>query len=66
MRICGRNSTAGVQERTPASPWRRLNIEGPNLDTELDTAVPMPQGHIQAPVAGVGCAALAVHLRAVA
>jgi hypothetical protein len=53
------------------SPWewareRRFNIEGRNLDAKLDTVVPKPQGHIQAPVAGVGCTALADHLRAVA
>jgi hypothetical protein len=45
---------------------RRLNIEGRNLEAELDTAVPRPQGHVQVPMAGVGCAALADHLRAVA
>jgi hypothetical protein len=45
---------------------RRLNIEGRNLEAELDAAVPKPQGHVQAPVARVGCAAIAVHLRAVA
>jgi hypothetical protein len=44
----------------------RLNIEDRNLEAELDAAVPKPQGHVQAPVAGVGCAALADHLRAVA
>jgi hypothetical protein len=44
----------------------RLNIEGRNLDAELDVAVPKPQGHVEAPVAGVGCAALADHLRVVA
>jgi hypothetical protein len=45
---------------------RRLNIEGRNLEAELDAAVPRPQGLAQAPVAGVGYAALADHLRAVA
>jgi hypothetical protein len=45
---------------------RRLNIKGRNLEAELDAAVPKSQGHVQAPVAGVGCAALADHLRAVA
>jgi hypothetical protein len=45
---------------------RRLNIEGRNLETELDAAVPKPQGLTQAPVAGVACAGLADHLRAVA
>jgi hypothetical protein len=45
---------------------RRLNIEGRNLGAEVDAAVPKPQGHVQAPVARVGCAALADHLRAVA
>jgi hypothetical protein len=45
---------------------RRLNIEGWNLEAELDTAVLKPQGHVQAPVAGVGCATLANHLRPVA
>jgi hypothetical protein len=45
---------------------RQLNIEGRNLEAELDVAVPKPQGLAQAPVAGVGCAALADHLRAVA
>jgi hypothetical protein len=44
----------------------RLNIEGRNLEAELDAAAPKPQGLAQAPVAGVGCAALADHLRAVA
>jgi hypothetical protein len=44
---------------------RRLNIEGRNLGAELDAVVPKPQGLAQAPVAGVGCAALADHLRAV-
>jgi hypothetical protein len=44
----------------------RLNIEGRNLEAELNAAVPKPQGHVQAPVAGVGCAALADHLRVVA
>jgi len=32
----------------------------------LDAVAPKPQGHVQAPVAGVGCAVLADHLRAVA
>jgi hypothetical protein len=41
---------------------RRLNIEGRNLEAELDAVVPKPQGLAQAPVAGVGCAALADHL----
>jgi hypothetical protein len=45
---------------------RRLNIEGWNLEPELDAAVAKPQGLAQAPVARVGCAALADHLRAVA
>jgi hypothetical protein len=45
---------------------RRLNIKGRNLEAELDVAVPKPQGLTQAPVAGVGCAALADHLRVVA
>jgi hypothetical protein len=45
---------------------RQLNIEGRNLKAELDAAVPKPQGHVQAPVAGVGCTALADHLRVVA
>jgi hypothetical protein len=45
---------------------RRLNIEGWNLVAELDAAVPKLQGLAQAPVAGVGCAALTDHLRAVA
>jgi hypothetical protein len=35
---------------------RRLNIEGRNLEAELDAAVPKPQGLAKAPVAGVGCA----------
>ena len=45
---------------------RRLNIEGRNLNADLDAAAPKPPGNarIQAgtPVAGVGCAALAEHL----
>ena len=49
---------------------RRLNIEGLNLNADLDVAAPKPPGNarIQAgtPVAGVGCAALADHLHAVA
>jgi hypothetical protein len=45
---------------------RRLSIEGRNLEAELDAAVPKLQGLAQAQVAGVGCAALADHLRAVA
>jgi hypothetical protein len=45
---------------------RRLNIEGRNLEAELDAAVPKLQGLAQAPVAGVGCAALVDHFRAVA
>ena len=49
---------------------RRLNIEGRNLNADLDAVAPKPPGNarIQAgtPVAGVGCAALADHLRAVA
>ena len=49
---------------------RRLNIEGHNLNADLDAAAPKPPGNarIQAgtPVAGVGCAALADHLRVVA
>jgi hypothetical protein len=44
----------------------KLNIEGRNLGVELNAAVAKPQGLAQAPVAGVGCAALADHLRAVA
>ena len=49
---------------------RRLNIEGRNLNADLDALAPRPpvNARIQsgAPVAGVGCAALAEHLRAVA
>ena len=49
---------------------RHLNIEGRNLNADLDAAAPKPPGNtrIQAgtSVAGVGCAALADHLRAVA
>jgi hypothetical protein len=45
---------------------RQLNIEGRNLEAELDAAVPKPQGLAQAPVAGVGCAVLADHLCVVA
>ena len=49
---------------------RRLNIEGRNLNADLDAAAPKPpmNPRIQAgtTVAGVGCAALADHLRAVA
>jgi hypothetical protein len=45
---------------------RRLNIEGRDLAPELDAVVARPQGLAQAPVSGVGCAALADHLRAVA
>jgi len=45
---------------------RWLNIEGRNLDADLGATAPRSQGHIQTPVAGVGCVALAEHLRAVA
>lgn len=49
---------------------RLLNIEGRNLNVDLDAAAPKPLGNtrIQAgtPVAGVSCTALADHLRAVA
>ena len=49
---------------------RRLNIEGRNLNANLDVAAPKPlvNARIQsgAPVAGVGCAALAEHLPLVA
>jgi hypothetical protein len=48
---------------------RHLNIEGRNLNADLDVAAPKPpvNARIQAgtPVAGVGCAALVDHLRAV-
>jgi hypothetical protein len=44
----------------------RLNIEGRNLEAELDAVVPKPQGLAQAPVAGVGCTTLADHLCTVA
>jgi len=47
-----------------------LNIEGRNLNADLDAAASKPPGNarLQAgtPVAGVGCTALADHLRAVA
>ena len=49
---------------------RRLNIEGRNLNADLDAAAPKLPGNARAPagapVPGVGCAALADHLRAVA
>jgi hypothetical protein len=45
---------------------RRLNIEGRDLDAELAAVAPARQGPVQAPVSGVGCTALADHLRAVA
>jgi hypothetical protein len=45
---------------------RRLNIEGHDLDAELAAVAPMLQGPVQALVSGVGCVALADHLRAVA
>ena len=49
---------------------RRLNIEGCNLNADLDAAVPKPPANARTqagtPVAGVGCAALADHLLAVA
>ena len=49
---------------------RRLNIEGRNLGADLDAAAPKPLGNALAlassPVARVGCAALADHLRVVA
>ena len=49
---------------------RRLNFEGRNLNANLDTAAPKSPGNVRTragtPVAGVGCSALADHLRAVA
>ena len=49
---------------------RRLNIEGRNLNADLDVAAPKPPVNARiregTPVAGVGCAALAEHLRTVA
>jgi hypothetical protein len=45
---------------------RRLSIEGRDLDAEFAAVVPAPQAPAQTPVSGVGCAALADHLRAVA
>jgi hypothetical protein len=44
----------------------RLNIEGRDLAPELDAAVARPHRLAQAPVSGVGRAALADHLRTVA
>jgi hypothetical protein len=44
---------------------RWLSIEGRDLDAEVAAVVPAPQGPVQAPVSGVGYAALADHLRAV-
>jgi hypothetical protein len=44
---------------------RRLSIEGRDLDAEFAAVAPALQGPVQAPVSGVGCAALADHLRAV-
>jgi hypothetical protein len=49
---------------------RHLNIEGRNLDTDLDAAAPKPPGNVRTqagtPVAGVGCGALADHHHVVA
>ena len=49
---------------------RRLNIESRNLNAYFDAAAPRlpgnPRAPAAAPIAGVGCAALADHLRAVA
>ena len=49
---------------------RRLNTEGCNLDADLDAAATKTPGNVRTqagtPVAGVGCASLADHLRAVA
>ena len=49
---------------------RRLNIKGRNLNADLDVVAPKPPGNARiqegTPVAGVGCDALADHLRAVA
>jgi len=48
---------------------RRLNTEGCNLDADLDAAATKTPGNVRTqagtPVAGVGCAAMADHLRAV-
>jgi hypothetical protein len=43
---------------------RRLSIEGCDLDADFAAVAPAPQGIVQAPVSGVGCAV--DHLRAVA
>jgi hypothetical protein len=49
---------------------RRLNIEGRNLNADLDAAATKPPGNARAPTGasapGVGCAALVDHLRTVA
>jgi hypothetical protein len=45
---------------------RRLSIEGRDLDAEFAVVAPALQGPVQAPVSGVGCAALADHLHAIA
>ena len=62
---CGQNSTTGVRERARE---RRQNVEGRNLDYDFAAVAPQtPTGaRIQAgvPLAGVGCATLADHLRA--
>jgi hypothetical protein len=44
---------------------RRLSIESRDLDAEFAAVAPARQGPVQAPVSGVGCAALADHLRVV-
>jgi hypothetical protein len=61
-RLAGEDARASIER----ARVRRLNIEGRDLDAELAAVAPTLQGLVQAPVVGVGCAALADHLYVVA
>jgi hypothetical protein len=63
-----RSARAGEDARVSIerARGRRLSIEGRDLDADFAAVVPAPQGPAQASVSGVGCAALADHLHAVA
>jgi hypothetical protein len=60
---CGQNSTTGVQARMPVSLWRgRVSADRTSrVTTSTTTSL---QLHHRLPLAGVGCTALADHLRA--
>jgi hypothetical protein len=69
QKTCGWSSTAGARVRTPASPWKGCENAASTSRAAISTSTWMqrhPSSREIAPVAEVGCAALADHLRAVA